>query len=856
VKDMYVTASTTTISVSLTRATGSPNGPAIYAIAVSYALPTQAPSMAPTTPPTAPTTIPPTPPPTAPTAAPTPTSWVYDYRINCGGPTVVDTLGNTWTSDAAFHPGGGTVVPSQYVTVAMQPGELSAAFGNVLHTERYTDVTMMYNFPVAAPGDYLVTIVFVEVWHPNAATRVFNVALQGSTVLSNVDMVAEAGFQVPMTRELRLTMSAAGAIRVEFTKATGSPEGPAVYAISIAHAPPPPSPTSSPTPTPEWTDVVRINCGGPTVVDVLGRTWNADTNYQPGGDVVTPSQYTTVALAPGVITDSYGAVLATERWSNTGMGALRYVIRPPVIGTYRLQFVFAEVWHREVGTRIFDVDVQGNTVFSRLDIVAEAGWQSPILKEVTLDATSAIVTNGIEIFIRPVAGVAEGPAVYGIVLLQHHGTHAPVFAPTNSPTAAPRTATPTAPPTKAPTTPSPTNTPTQMPSQAPTPTPTPGPTSLPSAAPSVSTSASPTSTTAEPTVPQTAQPTQSPTHGPTLQPTTVPTADPTSRAPTHQPTDAPTPSPSTNAPTAEPTTRAPTRQPTDAPTPAPSTNAPTAEPTTRAPTHQPTDAPTPTPSHLPTTAPSAPPTAATWVYDYRINCGGPTMVDALGNTWTSDTRLNPGGGTIIPSQYVTVAMQPGELSAAFGNVLLTERYTGSTMAYSLPVTVPGQYLVTLVLIEVWHPNAGTRVFNVVLQDNTVLSNVDMVAEAGFQVPMTRELYVTMSAPGAIRIEFTKAAGSPEGPAVYAISVAHVPGTPAPTVAPTMWPTLPPTAAVRFTPGPQVVDGNGEMWVSDETYLTSGGNGGAYKCVWMYACIPLPPLGHQASSKPGTRADSQ
>jgi hypothetical protein len=106
------------------------------------------------------------------------------------------------------------------------------------------------------------------------------------------------------------------------------------------------------------TDVLRINCGGPTVVDVLGRTWNADTAYQPGGDVVTPSQYTTVALAPGVITDSYGAVLATERWSNTGMGALRYVIRPPVVGTYRLQFVFAEVWHREVGTRIFDVDVQ------------------------------------------------------------------------------------------------------------------------------------------------------------------------------------------------------------------------------------------------------------------------------------------------------------------------------------------------------------------------------------------------------------------------------------------------------------------------------------------------------------------
>ena len=58
-------------------------------------------------------------------------------------------------------------------------------------------------------------------------------------------------------------------------------------------------------------------------------------------------------------TDAYGAVLDTERWTNSDIGPIQFTIAVPTIGTYQVRLLFAGVWHRNAGTRVFHINLQG-----------------------------------------------------------------------------------------------------------------------------------------------------------------------------------------------------------------------------------------------------------------------------------------------------------------------------------------------------------------------------------------------------------------------------------------------------------------------------------------------------------------
>ena len=566
-----------TITVSFTKASGSPEGPAVYALAVAHVLPSSSPTVAPTM---------------APTLPPSPA-----VRFTPGSQ-VVDGLGRVWESDVSYLTFGGngdTIRAAEYITFSAQMDANLEPMRAVFDVERQSD-RIEYTLSVGDEGSYQVNVYLLEAWYPTAGDRTFTVTLQGVPML-RVDLSDQVGFRVAtvVKSTAQVTAATGRALHIGIVQDDSSPNFAVVHGIEVVPV--------------QVVDVVRINCGGPTVVDDVGRTWNADTFYQPGGDVVTPSQYITVNLAPGTITDNYGAVLATERWSNVGMGSLQYVIRPPEAGTYRLQFVFAEVWHRVVGTRLFDVSVNGNIVFSRLDVLAEAGFQRPILKEVTFDVDETRLASGIEVVILPDATAPEGPAVYGIALLRHisrvsSGTLAPTNAPTDAPTKAPSTSTPT----------------TAMPS----------------------------------TQPPTQGQTFAPSHIPTFTPSTVmPSAQPPTQGQTFAPSRMPTAPPSTAKPTV-----APTEQPTSAPTP--SSSAPS-----RSPTLHPTHTPTAQPTSDVTRTPTASPTDFSPTVLRRINCGGPSVVDGLGNTWESDSRLRPGGFVVSPTDYTSVNLVPNGLSTSY-----------------------------------------------------------------------------------------------------------------------------------------------------------------------------------------------
>jgi len=110
--------------------------------------------------------------------------------INSGGPAVSNSGGGdvSFAADEDFT-GGGTAVTANTITVA---GVTNAAPMAVYQSERAGAFT--YTIPgLIAGSQYTVLLHFAEVYWTAAGKRVFNVAINGTTVLSNFDIYAAAG---------------------------------------------------------------------------------------------------------------------------------------------------------------------------------------------------------------------------------------------------------------------------------------------------------------------------------------------------------------------------------------------------------------------------------------------------------------------------------------------------------------------------------------------------------------------------------------------------------------------------------------------------------------------------------------
>lgn len=108
------------------------------------------------------------------------------YRINCGDAAspYVDSLGNTWATDFGFDSGGAT---SNSGTVAGTADSL------LFESLRFTlDPVSTYNLAVASET-YLVRLHFAALFFDTVGERVFDIGLEGVTVLDDYDIVAVTG---------------------------------------------------------------------------------------------------------------------------------------------------------------------------------------------------------------------------------------------------------------------------------------------------------------------------------------------------------------------------------------------------------------------------------------------------------------------------------------------------------------------------------------------------------------------------------------------------------------------------------------------------------------------------------------
>jgi hypothetical protein len=113
-------------------------------------------------------------------AAPSPIA----IRVKAGGPAYTDSLGQAWSADAGFT-GGNTYTSSKVVSVATNPSQFP-----LYQTERFGNFQYQFELP---NGTYKVNLKFAETWWTQPGRRLFTVTLNGTPVLSNFDIVAQAG---------------------------------------------------------------------------------------------------------------------------------------------------------------------------------------------------------------------------------------------------------------------------------------------------------------------------------------------------------------------------------------------------------------------------------------------------------------------------------------------------------------------------------------------------------------------------------------------------------------------------------------------------------------------------------------
>ena len=139
--------------------------------------------------------------------------------VNCGGGPYTDIWGNNWSGDYDFIGGNSGQTNSLVLGTAASPLYQTSRWGS-----------FQYQFPVPN-GNYIVYLKFAELYFTAAGGRRFNVSINGTPVLTNFDIVAQAGSPLVAIDQAFPVSVANGQISIQFSP--GAADQPTVNAIQI-----------------------------------------------------------------------------------------------------------------------------------------------------------------------------------------------------------------------------------------------------------------------------------------------------------------------------------------------------------------------------------------------------------------------------------------------------------------------------------------------------------------------------------------------------------------------------------------------------------------------------------------------
>jgi beta-galactosidase len=206
----------------------------------------------------------------------------YLYRVNCGGPTYTDHLGQAWLADqprtspntwgseswTREFPGLNPFFASQRRTFDPIRG---TADGALFQDFRYGREQLRYAFPVP-DGEYLVELYFVEPWLGTGGGldctgwRLFDVAVNGQTIIKDLDIWKEAGHDQALKKTVKARVTN-GELVLSFPHVASGQALLSAIAIASLNA----SAKAAPAPLPIITDVKPASPA--SAARWLAQTW-------------------------------------------------------------------------------------------------------------------------------------------------------------------------------------------------------------------------------------------------------------------------------------------------------------------------------------------------------------------------------------------------------------------------------------------------------------------------------------------------------------------------------------------------------------------------------------------------------
>jgi outer membrane protein assembly factor BamB len=286
--------------------------------------------------------------------------------INAGGPAE-----GSFVADEDFT-GGSTIDHANAINTSNvtdpAPAAVYQTARDAATTASGVGATFSYTIPgLTAGASYLVRLHFAETFFTTAGSRVFNVGINGTQVLTDFDIIKAAGGEnIANIQQFTTTANTNGQIAIMFTSVTNNALISGIEIDSTTSTPPPPPPPQSCT-------TLCIDSGSTTAVS----PFVADADFTGGSTInhantINTSNVTNPAPAAVYQTARDGATQAS------GVGApFTYTI--PGLAAYSSHTVrlhFAETFFTTKGSRVFNVSINGTQVLTNFDIVAASGGEN------------------------------------------------------------------------------------------------------------------------------------------------------------------------------------------------------------------------------------------------------------------------------------------------------------------------------------------------------------------------------------------------------------------------------------------------------------------------------------------------
>lgn len=139
-----------------------------------------------------------------------------------------------------------------------------------------------------------------------------------------------------------------------------------------------------------------------------------------------------------------------------------------------------------------------------------------------------------------------------------------------------------------------------------------------------------------------------------------------------------------------------------------------------------------------------------------MDVGGPGYTDTAGRTWLTDGPWVQ-GGRIVSDQRAVAATENDAL-------FWTRRYcpvTGEPLTFEFPVQGTGPYRLRLLFAELDADvrRRGDRVFDVMVEDSFLISDLDIMAATGWGRAYSKDFYVNVD-DGSLTVRFLPVVGEP------------------------------------------------------------------------------------------------